>query len=219
MHSDSGAVTKAVKQTKTRRSACIAVLINKALQPLKWRSTLAGAIKQTVTGDWCRIYWIYSLRITSLCAVTNFLHQVLPYGGCMSGSMWVHGTVSVLPVCSQLYGSYVTGVEGVQLHCLQQRRYMSKYTRCVCMHVHRYICVFRSMHICGHTYLFIYVCLCVDTQCTYVYMLYAHICSYIYMYCIHYLHKIRMCICTYVYIVDLCTDTQIGTDVSIHMYL
>lgn len=90
---------------------------------------------------------------------------------------------------------------------------------CVCMHVHRYICVFRSMHICGHTYLFIYVCLCVDTQCTYVYMLYAHICSYIYMYCICYLHTIRMCICTYVYIVDLCTDTQIGTDVSIHMYL
>lgn len=177
MHSDSGAVTKAVKQTKTRRSACIAVLINKALQPLKWRSTLAGAIKQTVTGDWCRIYWIYSLRITSLCAVTNFLHQVLPYGGCMSGSMWVHGTVSVLPVCSQLYGSYVTGVEGVQLHCLQQCRYMSKYTPvCACMCIGTYVCLGVCIYVGTHTY-------------------------------------------SYVYIVDLCTDTQIGTDVFIHMYL
>lgn len=212
MHSGSGAVTKAVKQTKTRRSTCVAVLINKALQPLKWRNTLAGAIKQAVTGDWCRIYWIYSLRITSLCTVTNFLHQVLPYVGCRGHCG-----------CSQLYGSYVTGIEGVQLHCLQQHSSMSKYTPvCVCICIGTYVCVglytthvyicmgmnmyvYRCMHICGHTYIFIYLYLCIDIQCTYIYMPYMHIhiCTYLYTCCIHYLHTIRMCIYTYVYIAYL----------------
>lgn len=72
---------------------------------------------------------------------------------------------------------------------------------CVCMHVHRYICVFRCMHICGHTYLFICIhCRSVHRytdryRCVYTYVSIKHTSIIYLLYIIDKYLQICTCIC------------------------